>query len=169
MERGKFIVFEGIDEKQMTKFTSDFKVITEFFNSLNNGKEYHPTNQKLVHAEEVLDMIGVFSGDNRFRDEYNSMNDEARKDGVTMCEIYDKIQQIGIEKGISIGEEKGRAEGIAEGRAEGRAEGEKIGVLKGFIMALVELVKDGVLTLAEAAKRANMTVEEFEIQSKLYA
>ena len=160
-----FYSVKDMDGKQIAKFTSDFKVITEFFNSLNNGTEYHPTNQKLVHAEEVLDMIGVFSGDGRFRNEYNLMNDEIRKGGVTMCEIYDKIQQEGIEKGIkkgiSIGEEKGRA--------EGRAEGEKTGILKGFIMALVGLVKDGVLTLAEAAKRADMTVEEFEMQSKLYA
>ena len=39
--------------------------------------------------------------------------------------------------------------------------GEKIGILK----TLVQLVKDGILTLAEAAKRANMTVEDFKIQT----
>ena len=36
---------------------------------------------------------------------------------------------------------------------------------KGFLKALVDLVKDGLLTLSEAAKRANMTVEDFEKQS----
>lgn len=45
-----------------------------------------------------------------------------------------------------------REEGRAEGRAEGRVEGK--------INALVELVKDGLLKLEDAAKRLNMTPEE---------
>ena len=46
---------------------------------------------------------------------------------------------------------------IEEMRAEERA--------KGILETLVSLVKDGILTLSEAAKRANMTVEDFEKQS----
>lgn len=49
-----------------------------------------------------------------------------------MCEIYDKIQQ----EGIAIGEERGKAEG------------EVIGILK----TLVELVKDGIITLETVRK-----------------
>ena len=62
-----------------------------------------------------------------------------------MCEIYDQI--------------------LKEGEAKGRAEGEA----KGFLKALIGLVKDGILTLADAAKRAGMTVEEFEAESGLKA
>ena len=44
-----------------------------------------------------------------------------------MCEILDKIENRGIEKGraegIAEGRAKGKAEGIAEGKAEGIAEG----------------------------------------------
>ncbi len=36
------------------------------------------------------------------------------------------------------------------------------GFLEGFLEALVRLVKDGILTIADAAKRANITVPEFE-------
>ena len=50
---------------------------------------------------------------------------------------------------------------IEEMRAKSRAEGEAKGILK----TLVSLVKDGILTLSEAAKRENMTVEDFEKQS----
>ena len=39
------------------------------------------------------------------------------------------------------------------GRAEGRAEGQ--------IATLAGLVKDGLLPIAEAAKRSNMTIKEF--------
>ena len=62
-----------------------------------------------------------------------------------MCEIYDQI--------LKEGEKKGRAEGRTEG----------------FLKALIELVKDGILSLSDAAKRAGMTVEEFEARSGLKA
>ena len=54
-------------------------------------------------------------------------------------------------------ERRGRAEGRAEGRVEGRAEGRA----EGQITAFAELVKDGLLTIAEAAKRSGMTETEF--------
>ena len=54
-----------------------------------------------------------------------------------------------------------KAEGIAEGKAEGKAEG----ILETFI----GLVKDGLLPLAVAAQRLNMTVSEFEAKSGLKA
>ena len=50
-------------------------------------------------------------------------------------------------------------------RAEGRAEGKKEGILE----TLVSLVKDGILTLAEAAGRYNVTVPEFEALTGLKA
>ena len=48
---------------------------------------------------------------------------------------------------------------LAEQREEGRQEG--------FLNALILLVKDGILTLSDAAKRANMTVAEFEAKAGL--
>ena len=57
----------------------------------------------------------------------------------------------GVEKGIGIGVEKGIG----------------IGVEKGRLNAFVELVKDGVLSVMEAARRADMTVSEFEAAAGL--
>ncbi len=55
-----------------------------------------------------------------------------------MCEIYDQIQNEGIEIGIEQGIEKG-----------------KIEVLRGLFL-------DNIITLSEAAKRAGMDESEFE-------
>lgn len=52
----------------------------------------------------------------------------------------------GMEKGI----EEGRARGIEEGRAEG------------VLSSLVSLVKDGLISVSEAAKRADMSEEGFK-------
>ena len=69
----------------------------------------------------------------------------------------EKVRNQTLEEGIEIGK--------AEGRAEGRAEGETIGTLK----TLIGLVKDGLLPLAVAAQRSNMTVSEFEAKTGLKA
>jgi predicted transposase YdaD len=50
-----------------------------------------------------------------------------------------------------------RMEGRKEGRKEGRREGRKEGTLE----TLCGLVKDGIITVSEAAKRADMTETVF--------
>lgn len=53
--------------------------------------------------------------------------------------------------------EEMRLESYNEGRQEGRREGR----LEGKMLALWELVKDGTLTVALAAQKAGMSVDEF--------
>ena len=65
------------------------------------------------------------------------------KDGeYNMCKAVDQIKAEGLAEGLSEGEVKGRAKGIIE--------------------TLVSLVKDGLISTSEAAKRANMSIDEFE-------
>ena len=58
-----------------------------------------------------------------------------------MCEIYDKI--------LMEGEAKGEAKGRAKGRAEGR------------LSVLTDLVRNGIITITQAAEQEKMPVEEF--------
>lgn len=60
-----------------------------------------------------------------------------------------------------------RAEGREEGRAEGIVEGIAKGKTEGILNTLSGLVKDGILTLSDAAQRADMTVAEFESKTGL--
>ncbi len=72
---------------------------------------------------------------------------------------YDELRTFAEQR------EEGRIEGIMEGIAKGKKEGIEIGGLS----MLVGLVKDGILTTIDAAKRANMTVAEFEEKTGLKA
>lgn len=58
---------------------------------------------------------------------------------------------------------------FAEQREEGRAEGREEGREEGVLATLIGLVKDGILTVVDAAKRANMTVADFEAKTGLKA
>lgn len=67
-----------------------------------------------------------------------------------MCEVLDRVEARGVEKGRLEGIEKGRREGIQEGK------------LEGAVTTLASLVNDGILSIEDAAKRANMSVDVFK-------
>ena len=64
-----------------------------------------------------------------------------------MCNLSEGIERRGIERG--------RAEGRMEGRAEGR------------VGTLISLVKKNLLSLADAAREAGLSVEEFKKMAML--
>ena len=106
-----FYSMKDLTSEKIEKFSSDFKVIAEFFMNMNNNDGQPKfSDRKLDHPQETLDLISVFSGDDRFTTTYNEMLNENHEGGVSMCEMIDRI------------EARGRAEGKAEGRAEGRSE-----------------------------------------------
>lgn len=53
-------------------------------------------------------------------------------------------------------------EGMEKGIEEGRARGIEEGIAKGVLSSLVSLVKDGLISVSEAAKRADMSEESFK-------
>ena len=61
---------------------------------------------------------------------------------------------------------EGKAFGIAEGRAFGIAEGKAFGITEGKVYALAGLVRDGIISLDEAARRADMSPADFEAAAK---
>lgn len=91
--------------------------------------------------------MSAMTGDNRFEETINELKG---KEKVNMCEVLDRVEARGIEKGM----EKGIEKGMEKGRAVGRQEG--------VISILASLVNDGILSIDEAAVRANMSVEDFE-------
>ena len=102
--------------------------------------------------KELLDyfMTGIGS-DNELVREIDEIVDYANQDADWRRD-YMTYQQAHLDA-VWEGERKGKAEGRAEGRVEGRVEG--------AISTLVALVKDGLLSIGEACKRAGMPEAEF--------
>ena len=61
-----------------------------------------------------------------------------------------EILELEVDKILNRGIDIGRSEGISLGRTEG------------VVSSMISLVRDGLLDLAEGARRANMTQEEFK-------
>jgi hypothetical protein len=85
-------------------FESDFREVADFFVQKRTTNDYVPSRRKLKHVDEVLKLLKVMTGDNRFEEVY--IPDERKKD-ATMCEIVDKFINQGISQGIKVGDSTG--------------------------------------------------------------
>ena len=97
-----------LTQNQIEKFRSDFRLIADFFVQKRLKGKYIPPNLPIKHTDEFLKLLAIMVGDERYREIIDEMkNREENKGGETMCEIYDQIEQQGIEKGIQEGIQKG--------------------------------------------------------------
>ena len=106
----KINVFEiaYLTSEQVNMFESDFREVADFFVQKRTKNDYVPSRRKLKHVDEVLKLLKVMTGDNRFEEVY--IPDERKKD-ATMCEIVDKFINKGISQGISQGIKLGDSTG----------------------------------------------------------
>ncbi len=131
-----------LTDEQVAGFKSDFKFVADFFVQMRKFGEYHGSNEKMCHAREVLQLMGYLTNDDRF---ISASSDTEGKEIKTMCEALDIIEARGIKKGEERGEKRGEKRGI--------------------INTLSALVRDGILSVSDAAKRANMSVPAFKSEA----
>lgn len=93
-----------------------------------------------------------------------------KREVVTMMsELFDEqVQREQYDAAIKKAyKDEGIAEGMEKGIAEGMEKGMEKGIAKGVFNTLVSLVKDGLLSIGEASKRANLSISEFEDKTGL--
>jgi hypothetical protein len=115
------------------------RVVRETQEIVDNGFQEVYVNTKVKDASQVSKLMEIFVKDDAYSDGFPKTSEakhrlkETERGLDVMCDIMEKI--------------------AAEERNEGRKEGRQEGTLE----TLFSLVRDGVLTLSEAAKRADMT------------
>ena len=82
-------------------------------------------------------------------------------------ELFNMLNfEFNIDDAKEVWQEEAREDGLKQGREDGFRRGREEGMARMF-ETLAGLVKDGIITLADAAKRANVTVSEFEAKTGL--
>ena len=99
-----------MDKEEVDLFQSDFRAVADYFVQKQENGDYEPSLQDLAHVQETLQLLSVMTNDHRFEDVYNEASDAQKGEMRNMCEILDKIENRGIEKG--------KAEGNAEGKSQ---------------------------------------------------
>ena len=108
----KIQIFEvaWLTEEQISRFRSDFKIVANFFVQKRKNKDYIPDDPtEIKHIDEVLKLLQVMTGDEHYKEVIR------KKKGVrSMCDVAERLEKMGIAKGIEIG----KSEGIIEGKMQ---------------------------------------------------
>ena len=82
------------------RFTSDFKLVAKFFKNKRLGKTNLFEDDKIIHVQELLDFLAVFTNDKRYKDiktELMKTKNEGRP--VKVCHVAQAWEEKGIQKG----------------------------------------------------------------------
>ena len=89
-----------LSDEQVQMFTSDFKIVADYFVQMRKNKNYEASEVMIKHVHGLLQLMSVMTRDNRFESVY-SPDMEGRT--TTMCEVLDRVEDRGIQKGIQKG------------------------------------------------------------------
>ncbi len=123
-----------LDREKIDMFKSDFWILADYLYQMRVNKDYVASDTVIEHVDELLMLMSAMTKDYRFEE---TINEVKGKEHVTMCEVLDRVE------------------------ARGREEGIKEGIKEGTVNTLISLVNDGILSIADAAKRADMSEEKF--------
>ena len=135
----------GQSEAIRSKYCSDYGVIADYLAYYNDRRalEGYLKNEKrkLVHVEQVLDMLEAFSSDKRFQlIKQRYMTSENREECDNMCLLLDMCEERGIERGIERGM-KEKAQSIARNLL-GILDNSTIATVTGLSVEAVEQLAD---------------------------
>ena len=151
----------GLEKEELLKFQSSFREVMGYIKYSQNAEELIRYTKDNPRMNMDISAARVIAAMTKTEIPY----EEETEGKINVCKAIDDLKAqakaAGITEGRASGLEEGRIEGKAAGLAEGRASGICEGVEKGKIIMLAELVRDNVLTVTEAAKRADMSPEEF--------
>lgn len=147
------------------------RIIQETGDIVDNGFKEIYVNASIDDGSDIVQLMKVFTDSNTYNAKFPETSKrkllfKGHEDGESImneelerlfAECQAEYRAEGLAAGRAEGLATGRAEGLAAGRAEGRAEGKT----EGMIATLSALVKDGILTVTAAAKRAGMTEDAF--------
>ena len=123
-----------LDREKIDMFKSDFWILADYLYQMRVNKDYVASDTVIEHVDELLMLMSAMTKDYRFED---TINEVKGKEHVTMCGVLDRVE------------------------ARGREEGIKEGIKEGTVNILISLVNDGILSIADAAKRAGISEESF--------
>ena len=99
-----------LSDEQVGHFKSDFWIVADYFTQMRRNNSYVPSDRQMTHVREVLDLMRMLTGDNRFTEYVDEL--EKSKEGVTMCKVLDEVEVRGEARGEARGEQNAFAQSI---------------------------------------------------------
>ena len=127
--------------------------VRELGRQVYNGLTEIYVNAEVDDGSDIAELMRVFVQDDCYDDE--------KFPHISRQKRYLKTEQKGVGSMAGVMERLLKEERQA-GRKEGRASGQKEGIRIGEVRVLAQLIKDGILSPANAAARASMSEKEFQ-------
>lgn len=90
-----------LTDEQVNSFQSDFRFVADYFVQMQRNRNYVASSAAIRHVHEFLQLMAAMTGDHRYEEVYDPAMEGRR---ITMCEVLDRVENRGIEKGIEKGE-----------------------------------------------------------------
>ena len=163
-----YLTVNDIFKKGSTVYEVDMNVITdhgEIVEKWNSGLKVYYVNAKGLTNKNINDYLKLLTDWTTRSNKYqitNSIKSDLYKIGgrenmsSAMQELFDEIREDGKQEARTEMQEL-----FNEIREDGKREGIEKGIEKGKVNLMIEMVKDKIVSIAEAAKRLGMSEAEF--------
>ncbi len=88
-------VFEisWLSDEQVAMFQSDFGIVADFFVNKRKDRNYRPSDRRIIkHVDEVLKLLSVMTGDNRYEE---ILKVPGKEDIKSMCDVAERLVDTG--------------------------------------------------------------------------
>ena len=89
-----------LPDEQIAKFTSDFRIVADYFKQIRVNKDYIPSKWEIQHVDEVLKLMAVLTDNHEFEEAQNRFR-HGKERNVTMVDVFGKAEERGVVKGIA--------------------------------------------------------------------
>lgn len=76
-----------LDDETVQMFQSDFRIVADFFVQKRKNKDYVPDEHKIKHVDEMLKLLQVLTGDDRYNVKFSETEKE---EDIKMCDVMEK-------------------------------------------------------------------------------
>ena len=76
-----------LDDETVQMFQSDFRIVADFFVQKRKNKDYVPGKHKIKHVDEMLKLLQVLTGDDRYNVKFSEAE---KKEDIKMCDVMEK-------------------------------------------------------------------------------
>ena len=90
-----------LTDEQVNSFHSDFRFVADYFVQMQRNRDYVAPDATIRHVHEFLQLMAAMTGDQRYEEAYSP---EMERRQISMCEVLDRVENKGIEKGMVKGE-----------------------------------------------------------------
>ena len=84
-----------LDDETVQMFQSDFRIVADFFVQKRKNKDYVPDEHKIKHVDEMLKLLQVLTGDDRYNVKFSETE---KKEDFKMCDVMERAVNKGKEE-----------------------------------------------------------------------